>query len=136
VNPPSVFDVVLGSLSVAIACVGAAASLRTAVRGGNWLAYICLLGCLAFIAGVIGQRTFPSLQARQQLGGAASQSTPGPWDAGISIPLLGWHITPVALAGLLVTAVGVALLLLFEHVPDALAQPRPELRPLEDDDSV
>jgi hypothetical protein len=119
-----VLNVIVGSLAVTIGCVGFVAALTAAVRGGNWLAYVAAAGCFAFVAGVIGQHTL-----------AQGQTVVGPWDAGIQIPLFGWHLTPVALVGLLVAALGVALLLLFERV-DATVRPRPELRPLDDDDSV
>jgi hypothetical protein len=101
-DPGMIGDVIVGSLAVAIGCVGVVASLSAAIRGRNWLAWITALGCLAFVAGVIGQHTV-----------GAGQTVIGPWDAGIQIPLFGWHIDPVTLVGLLVTAVGVALLLLF-----------------------
>ena len=47
---------------------------------------------------------------------AAAVSTPGPWDAGVSLPLIGVRVTPVAIGGLLFGAVGLSLVLLFERV--------------------
>ncbi|MBV8300801.1 MAG: hypothetical protein JOY68_02640 [Candidatus Dormibacteraeota bacterium] len=127
--PPSVGDVVIGSLAVAIACVGGVAALTAAVRGGNWFGYVCALGCAAFVAGVVGQRSYPAP-------GGTPSTAPGPWDAGVTIPLIGLHLTPVAVAGLLAAAVGLSLLLLFERVPDgAVVAPAP-LPPLDEDDTV
>ena len=51
-------------------------------------------------------------------GAAASASAPGPWDAGVSLPLIGIRVTPVAIVGLLVAAVGLSLVLLFERIPE------------------
>ncbi|MBV8084394.1 MAG: hypothetical protein JO247_06225 [Chloroflexi bacterium] len=127
--PPSVGDVVIGSLAVVIGCVGGVAALGAAFRGGNWFGYFCALGCTAFVAGVVGQRSYPAP-------GGTPSSPPGPWDAGVTIPLIGIHITPIAVAGLLVAAVGLSLLLLFERVPDSPVVARAPLASLDEDDTV
>ena len=134
--PPSFGEVILAVIAVALGCLGAAAAVRTAWVSGNWFAYVCALGCTAFVAGIAGQRVFPSADAVQRLGAtAAATSAPGPWDAGISLPLVPIRMTPVALAGLLVAAVGLSLVLLFERAPGSGRQPR-VLPPLEQDDAV
>ena len=130
-------DVVLAIVAVVLACAGGEAALHAGWRGGNWLAYVCGLGCTAFVAGIVGQRTFPGAEAVQHLGAAAAASSrPGPWDAGVSLPVVGVRLTPVTLAGLLVAVVGLSLLLLFEHVPDPGRVRVAGPRPLEDDDAV
>lgn len=136
--PPTPAQVVLGIFAVLLGCLAITTSTAAARHTGNWLYYICTVGSLAFVAGVIGQRVFPSPAAIARLGAAAaSASAPGPWDAGVSLPLIGIRVTPVAIAGLLVAAVGLSLVLLFERVPGTvrIAAPTRASR-LEDDDSV
>ena len=136
-QPPTPGDVVVAIVFVLIGCVAGAAAAYSGWRAGNWLAYISALGCAAFVAGIAGQRTFPSGAAVQTLGQALAQtSRPGPWDAGVSLPVVGIRITPVTLVGLLVAALSLALLLLFEHVPDASRIRVTRHRALEEDDSI
>ena len=56
---------------------------------------------------------------------------------GVSLPLIGIRVTPVAIVGLLVAAVGLSLVLLFERIPGV---PRRAVAVrasrLEDDDSI
>src|ERR1700694_3349279 len=105
---PGIGDVVLASVSVSIGCIAAAAAIRAGYRSGNWFAFLCAAGCVAFVAGVTGQRTFPSAAA----------------------------VTPVAVIGILVAALGLSLLLLFERIPDRVPASWPQPRRLEEDDSV
>ncbi len=126
-------------LAISCVLVGTLAAV-TAVMAGwrtrNWIAYIFALGCAAFVAGVVGQRAFPSADAVRRLGAiAARTSTPGPFDAGITIPLVNLQITPVALGGVLIAALGLSLLLLFESAarPESGAE---SLKPLHDEDTV
>lgn len=136
-QPPTPGDVVLAIIAVVAGCTGCAASLYIVWRSGNWLGYVCAIGCAAFVAGIAGQRAFPSAAAVRAMGQSlASTSRPGPWDAGVSLPLLGVRITPVALVGLLVTAASVSLMLLFEHVPDPERLRSVRHRSLEEDDAV
>src|SRR5438132_12432454 len=93
-------DVVLAIVAVVLACAGGAAALHAGWRGGNWLAYVCALGCAAFVAGIVGQRPFPGAEAGQHLGAAAAAaSRPGPWAAGGSLPVVGVRPAQGALAG-------------------------------------
>ena len=135
--PPTPEQVVIGILAVLFGCLAVTGSVYAGRQTGNWLYYICTVGSLAFVAGVIGQRVFPSPAAIARYGSAASTSAPGPWDAGVSLPLIGIKVTPVAIVGLLVAAVGLSLVLLFERIPGTVraAAPTPASR-LEDDDSV
>jgi hypothetical protein len=136
--PPTPGQVVIGIIAVLAGCLAMTTSVAAARQTGNWLYYICSVGSVAFVAGVVGQRVFPSPAAIAKLGAsAASTSAPGPWDAGVSLPLIGIRVTPVAIVGLLVAAVGLSLVLLFERIPGTvrLAAPIPTSR-LEDDDSV
>ena len=134
---PHVSDVVVAIAAVLVACLAGAATAHAAARGGNWLLYICTAGCAAFVAGVVGQQTFPTAATVARLGSAAAaRSVPGPWDAGVSLPVVPIRVTPVAIAGVVIAAVGLSLVLLFERIPDP-ARPRPRGLPdLEEDDAV
>ena len=135
--PPTPEQVVIGILAVLAGCLAVTTSAYAARQTGNWLYYICTVGSLAFVVGVVGQRVFPSPAAIARLGAAASASAPGPWDAGVSLPLIGIRVTPVAIVGLLVAAVGLSLVLLFERIPaKARAAVPARASQLEDDDSV
>ncbi len=135
--PPTPEQVVIGILAVLAGCLAVTTSVHAGRQTRNWLYYICTVGSLAFVMGVVGQRVFPSPSAVARFGAAASASAPGPWDAGVSLPLIGIRLTPVAIVGLLVAAVGLSLVLLFERVPGTVrvAAPTPTSR-LEDNDSV
>ena len=136
--PPTPEQVVIGIIAVLAGCLAVTTSAYAGRLTRNWLYYLCTAGSLAFVVGVVGQRVFPSPAAVARLGAvAASTSSPGPWDAGVSLPLIGIRVTPVAIVGLLVAAVGLSLVLLFERVPGtvrAVASTRASR--LEDDDSV
>jgi hypothetical protein len=128
---------VIGIIAVLAGCLAVTTSGVAGRQTRNWLYYICTLGSLAFVAGVVGQRVFPSPLAIARYGAAASSSAPGPWDAGVSLPLIGIRVTPVAIVGLLVAAIGLSLVLLFERVPGTVRAPAPTLASrLEDDDSI
>jgi hypothetical protein len=134
--PPSAAQVVIGSIAVAIALIVAAYATRAVLRGHRLWA-VCAAGCLLVVAGVVGQRTFPSADAVSKLGqDAASRQLPGAWDAGVGIPLVGLHVTPVALVGLLLTVAGTSLVLFFEAPPAEPGESRPALPRLEEDDAV
>lgn len=136
--PPTPEQVVVGILAVLFGCLAVTVSMYAGRQTGNWLYYICTVGSLAFVAGVIGQRVFPSPAAIARFGAsAASSSAPGPWDAGVSLPLIGIRVTPVAIVGLLLAAVGLSLVLLFERVPGTVRSVTSmRASRLEDDDSV
>ena len=136
--PPTPEQVVIGILAVLAGCLAVTTSVYAGRLTGNWLYYLCAVGSLAFVAGVVGQRVFPSPGAVARLGAvAASTSVPGPWDAGVSLPLIGIRVTPVAIVGLLFAAVGLSLVLLFERIPStARARELTRASRLEDDDSV
>lgn len=134
---PSFSDVLIGIAAVLAGCIGGAFAIRSGYRSRNWFAYLCGLGCAAFVAGIAGQRSFPSAAAVARLGAAgAAASTPGPWDAGVSLPVIPIRLTPVTVVGFLVAAVGLSLLLLFEHVPDTDRVAWRQPRALEEDDTV
>jgi hypothetical protein len=136
--PPTPEQVVLGIIAVLLGCLAITSATYAGRHTGNWLYFICALGSLAFVLGVVGQRVFPSPAAVARLGatGAAS-SAPGPWDAGVSLPIIGLRVTPVAIVGLLIAAIGLSLVLLFERIPSRgmVAATAPASR-LEDDDSI
>jgi hypothetical protein len=136
--PPTPGQVLLGIFAVLAGCLATTAAVHAGRHTGNWLYFICAAGAVAFVAGVVGQRVFPSPAAVARLGAAAAAvSTPGPWDAGVSLPIIGVRVTPVAIGGLLFGAVGLSLVLLFERVP-GIARAPVALRPsrLEDEDSI
>jgi hypothetical protein len=136
--PPMVGQVVLGIIAVLAGCLATTSAVVAARHTGNWLYFICALGAVAFVVGVVGQRVFPSPDAVARFGqSSASASIPGPWDAGVLLPIIGVRVTPVALGGLLVAAVGLSLVLLFERVPGTAGVPAPaRASRLEDDDSI
>ncbi|MHB8489648.1 MAG: hypothetical protein ACYDCS_10650 [Candidatus Dormibacteria bacterium] len=136
--PPTPAQVVIGILAVLGGCLAVTASAYVARRTGNWLYYLCTLGSFAFVLGVVAQRVFPSPAAVARLGAAAaSTSVPGPWDAGVTLPLIAIRVTPVAIVGLLIAAVGLSLVLLFERVPGTARTAVPtRASRLEDNDSV
>jgi hypothetical protein len=136
--PPTPEQVVVGTIAVLAGCLAVTTSAVAGRQTGNWLYFICTAGSLAFVVGVVGQRVFPSPSAVARLGAAAaSTSAPGPWDAGVSLPLIGIRVTPVAIVGLLIAAVGLSLVLLFERIPGRVRAAAPtRASRLEDDDSV
>jgi hypothetical protein len=124
--PPTPGDVVIGILAVLAGALVTSVSVFLARRSSNWLHYMTAAGGLLVVAGIVGQRT-------------ATDGTPtGPWNAGISVPLLGVRLDMVAAIGIIVCLVGITLTLLFERVSvDGGERPRPLVhRPLEDDDAV
>jgi hypothetical protein len=136
--PPTPGQILLGIFAVLAGCLAATTAFYAGRQTGNWLYFICAAGAVAFVAGVVGQRVFPSASAVAHLGAAAAAvSTPGPWDAGVSLPLIGVRVTPVAIGGLLFGVVGLSLVLLFERIPGIPRAPV-ALRPsrLEDEDSI
>ena len=136
-QPPAPTDVIIAIIAVVAGCIAGAAAVYSAWRSGNGLGYLTGIGCTAFVIGIAGQRTFPSAAAVRALGQALAQtSRPGPWDAGVSLPLIGLRMTPVTLVGILVAALGVSLMLLFEHIPDPARVRVVRHRPLEEDDAV
>ena len=121
---PTPGQVVLGVLTVLVGALIATASAFMARRSRNWLHHLSTAGGLLIVAGVVGQRT-------------VSGSAMGAWDAGISIPVIGVRLNPVAAAGIILTLVGLTVTLLFERVVDESERPAPLVhRPLEDDDAI
>src|ERR1700732_1198629 len=115
---PSVAEIVTGTLAVALACTGGAYAVTAGLRPGNRLWLVCATGCLLVVLGVVGQRSFPTADAVGRVGrDQAARQLAGPWDAGVPIPVLGLHVTPVALVGLLLTVAGTSLVLFFEALP-------------------
>jgi hypothetical protein len=134
---PSGTEILVGILFVIAGCLGAAISAEMARRTRNWLYLIVTVGCAAVVAGVVGQRAFPSDDAVARYGhDVAGQQTPGPWDAGVSIPVVSIHATPVALGGVLLALAGLALVLFFEPVPTGAPRPAPVPGILQDDDAI
>jgi hypothetical protein len=130
-------SIIKASLVVIAACLGCALAVHAALRTRNWLYLICALGSFAVVAGVVGQRVFPSDDLIKQVGAdAAEHSTYGPWDAGLHIPVIDVKATPVAVGGVLVAMLGLSLVLFFEaDVPEGSAR-TPRRRRLEEDDAV
>lgn len=126
-------DVIVGSLCALLGCLTAAASVHAARRTRNWLFYICALGAAAFVVGVVGQRSFPGEDAQKRNPLGASRQTPGVWDAGVQIPVIGIQATPLAVGGFLVAVVGLSLVLFFEVVPSDQDRARIEAPRLDDD---
>ena len=133
----SLHDVVVGSIAAILGCAAAAAAIHAARRTRNWLFYVCALGAVAFVLGVIGQRVFPGEDAQKRDPLGASRETPGVWDAGVQIPVVSIEATPLAVGGFLVAVVGLSLVLFFEVVPSEERRARIEDGDLDADlDSV
>jgi disulfide bond formation protein DsbB len=132
--PPSPADVVLGIVAVVVACLAGIFAVQAAWHDRRlWL--VCAAGCAAAAAGVVGQRTFPSEDLVTRLGrDAAARQVPGPWDAGVGIPVLGLHLTPLTLVGILMAIAGLSLVLFLE--PAAVSGTLGRSAPLEEDDQV
>jgi hypothetical protein len=123
--PPTPGQVILGILAVSAGALIATVSAFLAWRSRNWLHHLGTAGGLAIVAGIIGQRTVT--------GGAAV----GPWDAGITVPVIGVRLDPVAAGGIVLTLIGLTLTLLFERVVEDADRPPPLVhRALEDDDAI
>jgi len=123
--PPTPGQVILGVLAAFAGALIATVSAFLARRSRNWLHYLDTAGGLAIVAGIIGQRTVA--------GGAAV----GPWDAGITVPVIGVRLDPVAASGIVLTLIGLTLTLLFERVVDDADRLPPLVhRALEDDDAI
>ena len=116
--PPTPGQVLLGILAVLAGCLAVTTSsvCRRVTPGTGSIT------SARSAAGVRGRRRRASGCSR------APRRSPGwarggldidarPWDAGVSLPLIGIRVTPVAIVGLLVAAVGLSLVLLFERVP-------------------
>lgn len=122
---PTPGQVVIGVGAVICGALLATTSAFLARRTGNWLHHVGTAAGLLVVAGVVGQRT------------AVNGAPVGPWDAGITVPVLGVRLDPVAAAGIILALLGLVLTLLFERLPDSEDKPSPLVhRPFEDDDAV
>jgi hypothetical protein len=110
-------DVILGIIAVMLGSLAFTVSVHAARRTRNWLFFVCALGALAFTVGVVGQRVFPTEDALARDRAGAAHATPGVWEAGVQIPVIGVSTTPLAIGGFLVAVVGLSLVLFFEAVP-------------------
>lgn len=123
VLPPTPAQVVIGILTAMVA-MSAATSFFMARRSRNWLFHFGTVGGLLVLAGVVGQRT-------------PAGPAVGPWDTGLTVPVLGLRIDPVAAAGIILTLLGLTLTLLVERVVAASDRPAPLVhRALEEDDLI
>jgi hypothetical protein len=129
-------DVIIGVICVIAGCAAAASSVHGARHTRNWLFYICALGATAFVVGVVGQRVFPSEDALKRDPFNASKQTPGVWEAGVQIPVVGIQATPLAVGGFLAAVVGLSLVLFFEVVPSDEVRRPLRIRPDEELDAV
>jgi hypothetical protein len=129
-------DVVIAAICVLLGCAAAAGAVDAARRTRNWLLYLCALGAVVFVVGVVGQRVFPTEDARRGDPQNASHQTPRAWEAGVQIPVINISATPVAVGGFLLAVVGLSLVLFFEAIPDRDIPPRPVLPAVEDGDAV
>lgn len=132
-DPPLIVWGCAAAVLAALACCAAAGVARTS---GNWLLLVVAAGAAAVLAGLAGQRAFPTDDSVRRLGQqAAASSTPGPWDAGVSLPLTGVRATPVAVGGALTVLAGAALVLFLEVPADGPRPPRPP-PPLDEGDAA
>lgn len=126
---------VLGIVVVVVASVGAAVALEAALRARIWTPVVCAVGAVLVAIGTVGARAFPDPAAVAAEGaGVAAGDLPGPWSAGVAVPGVDLHLTPVALVGVLLVCAGVSVILFFDPV-GTRGRP-PATRPLEADDSL
>jgi hypothetical protein len=130
--------VVLGCLAVLGGSLAAAAALQAVRRGGSRLYYICAAGAAIFVIGVVGQRSFGGGTASTRSSGSLPMPAgrPGPWDAGIRLPLIEVKLTPVAGAGLLVGFAGLSVVLFTHESAEDVSANEGQSRRWEDDDAV
>jgi hypothetical protein len=134
-SPPTLGQVLLAVVCVLLLSLAGFAVGMAGWRRRNAIAAVFTLGAALLVAGIVGQRVFPSPDTVRRLGSAAARTAPpGPFDAGVSIPVVNLSITPVALVGILIAALGLSLLLVFEPAMPPV-EPAP-LRPLHDDDTI
>lgn len=132
---PSSGVIAAGIIAVVAGSLAATIAFEAARRTRNWLYLLCVAGAVAFVAGVVGQRTFPNEDEVARRGQAvAANETPGPWDAGVNIPVVDVKLTPVAVGGFLLAIAGLSLVLFFE--PTTPPRPAGAGRPLIEDDIV
>ncbi len=123
--PPTPGQVAVGVLGAIAGALIAAVSAFLAHRSHNWLNHLGTVGGLLILAGIVGQRA------------VADGTRLGAWDAGISVPVIGVRLDPVAAGGIILALLGLTLTLLFERIVEEDARPRPLIhRPMEDDDAV
>ena len=60
--------------------------------------------------------------------------TPGMWEAGVQLPVLGIRVTPVTLAGLVIFMVGMAIVLIIER--EEAPRPMKPQRDFHEDDAL
>ena len=114
--------IALGCIVVVLGCIWGVATLQLARRSRNWLYFVETAGSCLVVAGIVGQRVFPSDDAIRRLGAtAAAASNPGLWGAKFLVPGIGLDVDAVTAFGCIALAAGVALLLFFESAQ----QPRP-----------
>jgi hypothetical protein len=124
VLPPTPAQVVIGILTAMAAALITTTSFFMARRSRNWIFHLGTVGGLLLLAGVVGQRT-------------PAGPAVGPWDTGLTVPVLGLRIDPVAAAGIILTLLGLTLTLLVERVVAASDRPAPLVhRALEEDDLI
>lgn len=122
--PPTPAQVVIAIVTAMVAALVATASFSVARHSRNWLFHFGTVGGLLVLAGVVGQRT-------------PHGPAVGPWDTGLTVPVLGLRINPVAAAGIILTLLGLTLTLLIERIGDDSHRSEARVhRALEDDDRI
>lgn len=121
--PPRPAEVVVACLAVLAGCVAAAAGLTSPRRGGRWLNLIWGTGAVLAVAGIAGQRV-------------PGEGRPGPWDAGVGLPVVGLRLTPVTLCGILMILLGISAVLFLEPGRRGGSPPAPAATPDFDEDDT
>jgi hypothetical protein len=128
--------IALGCIVVVLGCIWGVASLQLGRRSRNWLYFVETAGSILVVAGIVGQRVFPSDDAVRRLGSeAAAAANPGLWEAKFLVPGIGVDVDSVTAFGCIALAAGVALLLFFESAQQPTSAPIDEFAPLDVDDA-
>lgn len=123
---PLWYQIALAALAVLIACTAGAWAFWYAVRHRNWLLHVVGVGCVVFVAGLVGERNAPP-----------RGRPPSVWDLSIQIPGISLRVDQVTVAGVIIALVGLSLVLFFERVvPAEQRWVPPPARRLDEDDTV
>lgn len=113
-NPLPV-NLVVGILAVLAGCLAAAYSGYIGWHTRNGLHGITAAGATLFVIGVIGQRATVGTQNPEMATACAATATSGAWATTVQLPF-SIAVDQVALAGVVLTIVGLCAVLLFERI--------------------
>ncbi len=133
---PDPAQVITGIVAVIALSMLASWSAYLAFRGKNWLHLVTAAGAIVALAGIVGQRAYPSNEVASKMvdscGSQVGEATL--WHANLVLPIFNIGISGVTMGGLVLAVAGFCLVLLLERQGTAPADPDTSL--LEDADAV